>query len=323
MAKRRRLGPATLIGAEAPAPETKSMPPIAQVAGAEAAQAAIQELSDEISTARAEGRLVQEIPLENILVDHLSRDRIVVVSEDMAALKASIAERGQQMPIDVVETEAGFGLISGWRRLQALKELHAETGDVKFAHVRAVLRRPEGAAEAYLAMVEENELRVGLSYYERAQVAARAAESDVFESSAEAIAALFPTASKAKKSKIASFVKVHHVLGDVLRFPWEIPERLGLRLAKAIADGQGGDLRAALMAREMPSGAAEMAALIQVLDRKTVSKPPHSVDHAGYGEEIEVSFSRGTLRLKGAGVTDGLVREIELWLSERHKRLNG
>jgi hypothetical protein len=35
--------------------------------------------------------------------------------------------------------------------------------------------------EAYLAMVEENEIRVGLSFYERARIVARAAEAGVFE----------------------------------------------------------------------------------------------------------------------------------------------
>jgi ParB family chromosome partitioning protein len=73
--------------------------------------------------------------------------------------------------------------------------------------VLAVLRRPDTAAEAYVAMVEENEIRVGLSYYERARVAARAAEAGVFEDASAAIDVLFSTASKAKRSKIRSFVR--------------------------------------------------------------------------------------------------------------------
>ena len=52
-----------------------------------------------------------------------------------------------------------YGLISGWRRLTALQALHAETGEARFATVQALVRRPETAADAYVTMVEENEIR--------------------------------------------------------------------------------------------------------------------------------------------------------------------
>ena len=167
-------------------------------------------------------------------------------------------------------------------------------------------------------MVEENELRVGLSYYERAQVAAAAAAAGVFDSSADAIAGLFPTASKAKRSKIASFVKLHRALGDVLQFPWEIPERLGLQLTKALAMGQAEALRAAVIAAAAPDAAAEQAVLSRAMTRRRGPKRPHRAAHAAYASGIEVQFSRGTLRLKGPGVTKGLVRDLELWLAARH-----
>jgi ParB/RepB/Spo0J family partition protein len=331
MAKRKRLGPAALVSdaAETPAraPEIKAGrpgagPPIAQVAGASAAEAALRELSDELDAARAEGRLVQTFALDAIEAGHLKRDRMVADAEEMAALKASIAERGQQVPVDVVDLGQGrYGLISGWRRLQALCELQAETGEARYSEIRAVLRRPASAAEAYLSMVEENELRVGLSYYERAQVAARAVEANVFDGTHEAIAALFPTASKAKRSKIASFVKVYHGLGDVLRFPWEIGERLGLRLAQALADGQGACLRAALEAAAAQNAEAETAVLTRTLDvAKKGSNPSSKVAHAFAGG-VELTQSRGGLRLSGPGVDDALLRDLEVWLSDRQARL--
>ena len=105
-----------------------------------------------------------------------------------------------------------YGLISGWRRLAALKALHAETGEARFATVQALVRRPETAADAYVNMVEENEIRLGLSHYERARVAALATERGIFESEKKALLALFATASRAKRSRIRAFLDIYHAL---------------------------------------------------------------------------------------------------------------
>lgn len=328
MAKRKRLGPATFMESDA-VDMRPAAPPIAQVTGALATEAALREVSDELAAARAEGRLVQEIPLEAVDAGHLKRDRMAADAEEMAALKASIAERGQQVPVDVVDLgpdQAGqgrYGLISGWRRLQALRDLLAETGEARFATILAVLRRPGSTAEAYLSMVEENELRVGLSYYERAQVAARAAGAGVFDGVHAAIAALFPTASKAKRSKIASFVRVHEGLGDSLRFPWEIGERLGLKLSQALADGQGARLRATLEAASAQDPEAELNVLAGALTEAQVGSGKAASTAMRLGGGIEITRMRGALRLSGPGVDDGLVRDLEAWLSERQARRGG
>jgi ParB family chromosome partitioning protein len=41
----------------------------------------------------------------------------------MAALVTSLRARGQQVPIEVVAREGGYGLISGLRRVMALREI--------------------------------------------------------------------------------------------------------------------------------------------------------------------------------------------------------
>ena len=97
----------------------------------------------------------------------------------------------------------------------ALKALHAETGEPRFATVQALVRRPETAADAYVAMVEENEIRVGLSQYERARVAARATERGVFPSEKAALLALFAAASRPKRSRIRAFLELYHALDGV------------------------------------------------------------------------------------------------------------
>ena len=112
-----------------------------------------------------------------------------------------------------------YGLISGWRRLQALKALHAETGEPRFATVQALVRRPETAADAYVTMVEENEIRLGLSHYERARVAALATARGVFPTEDDALRALFATASRPKRSRIRAFLDIFHALDGVPALP--------------------------------------------------------------------------------------------------------
>jgi len=91
---------------------------------------------------------------------------------EMEALKTSLSAHGQRTPIEVEDLgqepdgSHRFGLISGWRRLTALKALYAETGEDRFGRVLALLRKPHDRADAYISMVEENEIRAGLSYYD-------------------------------------------------------------------------------------------------------------------------------------------------------------
>lgn len=237
MAKRKRLTPAVFSG-DADIPEgleTKSMPPIAGIAREAAQTAALSELSDTLRAAREKGRMVLDLPLEQIQLDHLVRDRVALDPADLAALSDSLRARGQQTPIEVVALGPDrYGLISGWRRCQALAQLAQETGAP--ASVLALLRSPQDASEAYQAMVEENEIRVGLSYYERARIALKAVEEGVFDSDKSALQSLFRSASKAKRSKIGSFVTIVRALDGHLRFPAALGERAGLALSRALED---------------------------------------------------------------------------------------
>ena len=193
----------------------------------------------------------------------------------MAALRESIRAHGQRTPIEVTplvaEGRGGalpYGLISGWRRLQALKALHAETGEARFATVQALVRRPETAADAYVTMVEENEIRLGLSHYERARVAALATARGVFPSEKAALLALFATASRPKRSRIRAFLEIYHALDGVLRFPAHLPERLGLALVERVRAGERDrDRRGARPARIPQTPEAELAALAALAAR--------------------------------------------------------
>lgn len=351
MARRRRLTPAQpgYLGPSAPAPETKTalpgpealvgaqaapaaapvIPPIAQVSGQSAEAAALRDVTAGIEDARASGRMVVDVPLGDVSQGYLARDRIALDADEIAALKASIAAHGQRMPAEITplygigrdESDGApahpWGLISGWRRLRALSELYEETGDMRFSTLRALVRPAEDAADSYVAMVEENEIRVGLSYYERARVVAEAAARGVFPDQSAALRALFATASRAKRSKIGSFIDIHEALGDVLRFPAEIPERLGLALVSRLRLEGRARIRAALHAARPATASAELALL------EKLSRAPRLSDDVSRAKQparetlcpgVELSTTgnggRLTVTLRGPGVDAALLTRL-------------
>ncbi len=321
MAKRKRLGPVdpALLSR---APETKSMPPIAQVAGEASAGAALQSLADQVQEARATGRLVIEVPLDQIRADHYTRDRAALDGEGFEALKASLRASGQRMAIDLVETPDGpcpYGLLSGWRRLAALRALHEETSEPRFGVVRALIRRPADGPEAYLAMVEENEIRLDLSHYERARIALLAAREGVFDSFEAAVDLLFANGSRAKRSKIRSFGALVPALDGHMAHPQMIGERLGLRLAGALESGavSAAGLAGALKGAE--GSVAELAALEGALSAALPPKAPAPAPTAlrpGVALSTRLRRHEAVFTLKGKAVTPELARQIEVLIAQ-------
>ena len=305
MAKRKRLSPAQ-DSYLASAPESKSalagpLPtaagaaPIAQVAGAASTEAALQEVSAVLQQARARGLMVEEIDLDLIDETHLVRDRIAQDEDEMAALMGSLRARGQQTPIEVVPLEGrldgkAWGLISGWRRLSALRRLYGEASETEFSQVKALVIRPDSAEAAYVAMVEENEIRVNLSHYERARIAVRALREGVFPSQKKALQGLFANVPRAKRSKIGSFVTLVEALDAVLYFPTAISEKLGLALVRQIGEdpGFGTRLKAALQAAERGTAAEELAVL------NTTLAADHSVQDASLNPPLEPQMAADT-----------------------------
>ena len=272
MAKRKRLEmPSETIPADL---ETKSMHsaprarmPIADVAGDTAGRAALEEVAREMTTAETEGRVVKRFPIAEIGTLHFSRDRLHMDADEMEVLKASLRARGQQSPIEVVNTSGRYELISGYRRLEALKAI----GE---AHVLALVRKPVNAAAAYQAMVEENEIRADLSFYERANIAVVCAGQGVYKTPRAAVDGLFAHAPAAKRSKIAKFLVLRDKLGKSLRFPTAIPEKLGLALAQAIeADNAlAGRISGALRKTPPADAAAERRTLERALKKQAPTK---------------------------------------------------
>jgi len=300
-----------------PGPPTRSRAPIAIDVAAAASEAKLADLTAQMSHLKGAGRLVLEIPLEAVAADHLTRDRIGCDTEEMAALVESLRQRGQQTPVEVEALEAGrYGLISGWRRLTALHQLHAETSDRRFATVLAVLRAPETAAEAYVAMVEENEIRSGLSLYERARIVAKAVDQGVYPDTRAALRGLFASVTRSKRSKIGSFLPIVAALDGVLSFPTALPERLGLALSKALeGDPDLGARLAARLAEHAPQTFEEeraclMAGLAPPAERPQPAPVPAPV-------KVDLVEIEGGVALQGPGVTPAFRRALAAWLRAR------
>ena len=344
MAKRKRLtapDPARVSPPqEAPAMHPNDIPagiiprqraPIADVAGQASAVAALEKVAAEMTAARSEGRMVVKLPLEAVSCNYLTRDRVALDESEMEVLTTSLRARGQQTPIEVVQTTPGqYGLISGFRRVQALRALSRSGGDDT---VLALVRQPADAAQAYTAMVEENEIRAGLSYYERAHIVRAAVQGDVFASEGAALKALFASASRAKRSKIKSFLPVIEQLGTALRHPNALTERTGLALAARLAaDAQFAPrLRDRLRKAQPDQPEAEQALLLKALGDKTpadktlggktaagTNTPARAsaAEPAAADAPVVMAFKPGTLRLTGRGVTPALADKIRALLAE-------
>ena len=339
MAKRKRLTPArndylAAPAAPRPAPGPLSSAPIAQVAGEASATAALSELGEAMRAAREEGRLIEALPLEAIDEAYLVRDRLVQDNDDMTALVASIDSRGQQTPIEVValpDARGGktHGLISGWRRLTAFRRLYKGSGEARFATIRARVVAPESMQAAYVAMVEENEIRANLSHYERARIALRAWHEGIYPTQKVALQGLFESVSRSKRSKIGSFMPLVEALDRVLRFPTLIPEKLGLDLSRALqADaGFAARLQAAL-ADPAETPEEELSRLTRALaaEARRPAVPPVAGKAAdpvapvpGQGDPVVAAFDTraGAITLTGRGVDKALYGELRKWLKAR------
>ena len=329
MAKRKRLAPAQPRDPNAPVLETKSIaglsphpaPPIASVAGDASTTAALEELSETLRRARAEGRMITPIPLAQIDETYLVRDRIVVDDEDMDALKTSLKARGQQTPIELVDLGSDrYGLISGWRRLQALRANGASMAN-------AIITAPREAPDAYIAMIEENEIRVGLSYFERARIVVKSVEVGVFDSHKKALQSLFSTASRAKRSKVKSFIPLVQALGDHLRFPGELGERFGLQLSKALLSDPYAPRRmsSALRVVAPQSAQAEQEVLDEALKQGLETERKPMTPKAGKAkvrtvspiDGVLVSTTGNAITLQGKRVDPMLYNDLLQWLKTR------
>ncbi|WP_147127684.1 ParB/RepB/Spo0J family partition protein [Shimia ponticola] len=284
------------IDFDSPAPEVKSAVP----AGTDAPQRrgpmataisetaeALDERAEAEAAIRAENdRLAHEhvrlkklglitdlIPVAEVMTTKLTRDRSEGVDPELEELKASIAAVGLSNPIRVEQTENGYELIQGFRRLSAFKALHEETGDPRYSRIPAgLVPRGESLQSLYRKMVDENLVRKDISFAEMAMLAMAYADQENTDYPT-AIAALYESAGRQKKIYIRNFTRLLARLGKGLKFAEAIPRALGLELDKKLEAEPGStrQLMADLAKLDAQSAEEEIAALRNFLTARPKS----------------------------------------------------
>jgi ParB family chromosome partitioning protein len=188
---------------------------------------------------------VHHIPLDHIATDALTRDRTGTDLEPLLELRASILASGVRMPIEVFhlaepQGELAYGLISGFRRLAAVRSLRDDVFDgSRFTDIPAFIREPADLTEAMTAMVEENAIRAEVSAWEQALVAVIACERGTFDTVDAAMDTLYRNLHRNKRRTIRMIAHVVGELDGLLTTPETWPAHRLMRIAAAISRGYG------------------------------------------------------------------------------------
>jgi ParB family chromosome partitioning protein len=151
-------------------------------------------------------------------------------------------------------------------------------------------------------------------------------EQGVYPGLKAALNHLYQNVSRAKRSKIGSFVTVYRALDGVLKFPAAIPERLGLALAQRLeSDPALSDQLKGGLAEARPATAAEEQALLARLlhlprsagpraDRP--EKPAGSVEPApGIWLQVATGPLGARYLVSGPGLDAAFGKRLADWLS--------
>lgn len=248
-------------------------------------------LAHELVRLKGQGLIVDLIDLTAIRTTKLARDRSASRDPDLDELKESIQAIGLSNPIRIEADGEAWQLVQGFRRLTAYRELHAETGDDRYARIPAgIMAQGETIEGLYRRMVDENLVRRDISFAEMAALALRYAEDDSTDvvDVEQAISVLYASAARQKRVYIRHFATMLAAVGSRLKFPEAIPRALGLQLEKRISNEQGAAarIRAALGAGMASTPDAEL----EILRKQADANPPKSTAKSGATDAAKTSF---------------------------------
>ncbi|GKY86808.1 ParB/RepB/Spo0J family partition protein [Sinisalibacter aestuarii] len=267
---------------------------------------------------------IQLIPTASIDEAALPRDRSALDTRALEELRASIAANGLRLPIEVFPTETGYGLLSGYRRLMAMRALEEMYGE-RFATIAAFIRPAEDIAAAFVRVVEENDIRENLSPWERGRTLVVARDAG-YETLDAALAALYPHADRRKQGRLRMLAEVVEALEDDIDLPETWSENRLLRIGQALRLGWDELILAALATASPGEEWAAIEPLITECEslppdqRKTPGRPRRLV-HIPWGLTIRRERTRHgfVLHISGRRATDSLVadmlEEIERWFA--------
>lgn len=218
------------------------------------------------------GLITDMIPVDEVRVSKLVRDRSQRHDPDVADLMASLRAVGLSNPIRVESLpDGGYELVEGWRRLSAFRALLTETGDDRWARIPAsFVPAGETVEGLYRRMVDENLVRKDISWAEMARLARAYVEDGVggCEDLDQAVNHLFASTNPQKRSYIRRFASLLTRLEKHLEHPEAIPRALGLSLAQRLEQDPGLVARIVHALQAVPKRDAEVeVAILQGFDR--------------------------------------------------------
>ena len=213
---------------------------------------------------------VLTLPTAEIQPDALLRDRITLDDAALEDLATSIATDGLRQPIEVwalntpTETHR-YGLISGLRRLTAMRLLATRRGDGSFTTIPAFLRTPADVPAAMAQMIAENEIRENLSPWERGATLTSAVAHGLFDTLDQAVAALHPTATRQKRSRLRTLAMVVEATDGLFTTPERLSQSQMERIATCLRGGLAPLIEQILTEHRRASLPSQWAALLPTL----------------------------------------------------------
>lgn len=311
MSKKRRVFDID-FEAEMPAPEIKTAGserrgPMAS-AIAENADAMEQRLSAEAAIRAENDRLAHEfvalkkqglitalVPISEIKTTKLVRDRVEVDEGDVLDLVMSIQEIGLSNPIQVEESEDGYELIQGYRRLTAYRHLHESLGEDYDRIPAVIVPRGEHLTKLYRRMIDENLVRKDITFGEMAALAWAylATAPEGIKDIEGAVNALYPVTNRQRRTYIKQVARLLRRLSGDLKNVQVLTRATGLELYKKLEGNPEGTavLRNALTAEPERNEDDERRIIADFLKAKTGSAAEKARKSAKTTYRVDVGYS--------------------------------
>ncbi len=251
---------------------------------------------------------VHRIPRTEIDDAVQTRDPSALDEAALTELRLSIAASGLRMPVELFALSEprpphNYGLLSGLRRLHAYRALHEQTGQDRYTTIPAFLRAPGSMAEALAGMVEENEIRAGLSPWERGRIALLAHRLEVFGTIEEAVAKLYPAADRMKRARLRSVAYLVEELDGYLINPEGLSQHRLMRIEAAFRAGFGNVIHTALGESSLEDPRAQWQLLLPILTE--AENPSPNAPKPRPGRPRRVYRPRKTLTIRREKTRDG------------------
>ena len=213
---------------------------------------------------------IHHIPLAAISAHAFLRDRTAPDPAAQADLLHSILADGLRQPIELVELSEPFdgcthALVSGMRRLTALREIARMNGTANTATAPATLRAPTTMTEILRDIASENEQRAQVSMFEKGRFLNAAVDQGHLPNLDAAIAQLFPGQNRNKTFRLRSAAEVAQALDGQLSTPEALSQAQIEALATALRRGMAEIIDEVLKLHRFQPLALQMQALKPLL----------------------------------------------------------